>query len=62
MKGFGQPCATSNECSQGVCREMSDATMECSRFCNDGVPCPTGYTCQSIGVTASGVSLSVCDR
>lgn len=60
--GFGETCAAGNQCASALCREMSDATMECSRFCNDGVECPTGYTCSPIGIVASGVSLSVCDR
>jgi len=61
-KGFGQSCSIAEECASTLCREMSDSSMECTRFCNDGVTCPTGYTCQSIGVTASGISLAVCDR
>ena len=62
IKGFGQSCSVAEECASTLCREMSDSTMACTRFCNDGIPCPTGYTCQSIGITASGISLSICDR
>jgi hypothetical protein len=59
--GFGQPCQQGNECASTVCREMTDQSMKCSRFCNDGIDCPSGYTCQPIGITASGVPLSVCE-
>ena len=60
--GFGQSCSNNNQCATAACMEMSDLTMECSRFCNDGVPCPTGYSCQPMGLVASGISLSVCYR
>lgn len=60
--GFGQSCTESNQCASAVCMQLSDQTFECSRFCNDGIPCPTGYSCVSMGMVASGVSLSVCYR
>jgi hypothetical protein len=54
---LGAPCANELGCRSALC--VSSPGF-CSRFCNDNVPCPTGYTCQDMGLSADGIALRVC--
>ncbi|MCD6498551.1 MAG: hypothetical protein J7M25_09670 [Deltaproteobacteria bacterium] len=57
---FGQTCTSSVQCVSTACMLMSNQSSECTRFCNDGSDCPSGYQCTTLSTVASGVTLAVC--
>jgi MYXO-CTERM domain-containing protein len=58
LKGFGETCASSNECTDKLCVEDSDGNKICSKPCvvdKDG--CPTGTECQAASGSTQGACL-----
>jgi hypothetical protein len=54
---FGASCTDQSGCRSALC---VGAPGFCSKFCNDGAPCPTGTTCQDVATTADGLALKAC--
>jgi len=53
--GLGAVCAHGSECASGLC-DGSGAVGHCTRLCDDGRGCPTGFSCQ----TLPGFAISLC--
>ncbi len=54
----GDECDMQEDCASGLCAELAGDRF-CTERCDDGAPCPRGFTCMSTGV--AGLDLCVPD-
>ncbi len=47
---LGDPCDANAQCGSGMCA-TSEGRQFCTDLCDASSPCPTGYRCESAGVT-----------
>jgi hypothetical protein len=57
---FGEDCAAgSPPCAEGLCLDLGTAQL-CTRGCDAGHACPTGFSCQQGTLKGQGGSVSIC--
>lgn len=46
---LGDTCAGNDDCASGICAVDSAGSSFCTRLCDTGSPCPTGFDCVDAG-------------